>query len=311
MQTAIETSGLSKNFGAITAVDGINIRVDEGSVFGFLGPNGAGKTTTVRLLNGLLEPTAGTAKVLGRDIQKESDFIRAKCGVQTDTNLYEKLTAEENLETWGMLYGIRGDELRSRIGFLLDMFGLSDRRKDLVGKFSKGMKQKLSIARELIHDPEILFLDEPTAGLDPEASEELLQYLKKFVEERKRTIFLCSHRLEEAEFLCDSIAVIFKGKILITGNLRELIRNLWKENRFTVKLKELPQKLADAMKNRDYYTADTGTAKNEIRFSVPREDDISRVVAELVSLNAQIQEVHRERHTLRDIYFHVLPREKV
>jgi len=309
MQFAIETFNLTKNFGQLIAVEGINIAVEGGSVFGFLGPNGAGKTTTVRLLNGLLKPSGGSARVLGMDIQQESDFIRAKCGVQTDTNLYEKLTARENLEIWGMLYGLKGNELTSRMNALLEMFGLAERRDDLVGTFSKGMKQKLSIARELIHDPEILFLDEPTAGLDPEAAEELLQYLKRFVENKRRTIFLCSHRLEEVEFLCDSIAIIFKGKILITGKIEELINNLWKENWFTIRLEKISQEFISTLKNQKYIS-DVAVSDQKIMVALPDEKDISRAISTLVGLNANIFEVHRDRHSLKDIYFSVIPQDK-
>ncbi|MGH7455976.1 MAG: ABC transporter ATP-binding protein, partial [bacterium] len=164
MSWIIETFDLTKKFDQLTALDAVKIKVEPGIVFGFLGPNGAGKTTMVRLLNGLLRPTHGKAVIFGKDIQQEGLFIRSKTGVQTDTNLYEKLSAKENLEIWGGLYGLTGNNLYHRIDTLLGMFSLAGKRDVIVGNFSKGMKQKLTIARALIHDPEILFLDEPTAG---------------------------------------------------------------------------------------------------------------------------------------------------
>ncbi|MCI0690710.1 ABC transporter ATP-binding protein [candidate division KSB1 bacterium] len=189
MSWIIETFGLTKKFDRLAALDAVTIKVEPGIVFGFIGPNGAGKTTMVRLLNGLLRPTHGQAVIFGKDIQQEGPFIRSKTGVQTDTNLYEKLSAKENLEIWGSLYGLSGNNLYRRIDTLLEMFNLAGKRDVIVGNFSKGMKQKLAIARALIHDPEILFLDEPTAGLDPEASEEVVLYLQKIYQRRQKNRF--------------------------------------------------------------------------------------------------------------------------
>lgn len=178
MASIITIDSVTKRFGTTMAIRNLSLEMEQGTIFALLGPNGAGKTTTVRLLNGILTPNQGSMQVLDYDVTMSAHTIRNRCGVQTDTNLYEKLTAEDNLAIWGGFFGLQGNALRSRIEDLLEMFDLTHRKEDLVGTFSEGMRQKLSIARALIHNPELLFLDEPTAGLDPEASHEVLQYLE-------------------------------------------------------------------------------------------------------------------------------------
>lgn len=306
MDFVIETNNLSKKFSDRLVLDNINIKIGRGAAFGFLGPNGAGKTTTVRLLNGLLKPTAGKAFILSKDIEKEGDFIRTKCGVQTDVNLYERLTVQDNLMIWGALYGINGEKLKTQIEKFLRIFDLSARRNDMVGNLSKGMKQKLAIARELIFEPEILFLDEPTAGLDPEASNDVLQYLKKYIKDGKRTIFLCSHRLEEVEFLCDSVAIIYRGKILISGKTNELAGQLWNEKVFIIRLEKVKQDFIESLK-REQYVSRAVSEGNEIRLSLKEDRDIARAVKALVALGGDILSVEKEQHTLKDIYFKVVP----
>jgi ABC-2 type transport system ATP-binding protein len=308
MSTIIKTNSLIKKFGKNIAVNDLNLEIASGEVFGYLGPNGAGKTTTVRLLNGLLAPTSGSVNVLNKDVLADASFIRSKCGVLTDTNLYEALTAEDNLKIWGNLYEMSGDKLTSRVKTLLEMFGLSGRKSSLVGTFSKGMKQKLAIARALIHDPEILFLDEPTAGLDPEASEEVLNYLKNYIHDGKRTVFLCSHRLEEVEQLCKSIAIIYQGEILASGTINGIIKELWPEKVFTIKLISAKETLISALK-KEKYVKKVGLSENKIRLTVTEDLDITLAVNTLVRNGGQILEVVPEKHTLKDIYFKIVPKD--
>ncbi len=306
----IETTNLSKRFDSRLAVENLNLKIRAGTVFGFLGPNGAGKTTTVRLLNGLLKPSEGTARLFGKDIQTESHAIRARCGVQTDTNLYEKLSAYENLEVWGAFYGLGGRLLALRIENLLKMFGFAERRNDLVGSFSKGMKQKLSVARALINEPEILFLDEPTAGLDPEASDDLLQYLRKYVRETARTVFLCSHSLEEVEVLCDEVAILSKGKILISGSKEKLIRHLWKDYEFTIRLRKMQSSFLKMLEG-DERIARVALVENEAHVFLQDKEYISEVIRNLVKADADILSIEKKLHSLKDVYFAVMPNNKI
>jgi ABC-2 type transport system ATP-binding protein len=228
--------------------------------------------------------------------------------VQTDTNLYEKLSAKENLQIWGSLYGLADRQLNTRIEALLGMFGLAGKREIIVGNFSKGMKQKLAIARALIHDPEILFLDEPTAGLDPETSEEVMQYLQNYIENGKRTIFLCSHRLEEVERLSQAIAIIYQGRILAGGTIAELRERLWKERCYLIRLIEASDGLASAL-GQEKFVVQVAAHKDEIRVALSNTADIAKVVRRLVTAGADILSVQEEQRSLKDIYFAIVPKE--
>lgn len=303
MEYLIETDNLTKRFGPLTAVEGLNIQVPRGTIFALLGPNGAGKTTTVRLLNGILQPTSGRAMVFGEDIRTRGTVIRRRCGVQTDTNLYEKLTVRDNLFLWGKLFEMDGSPLRSRTDALLEMFDLRDRQLDLAGNLSKGMKQKLSIARALIHDPEILFLDEPTAGLDPEAADEVLHYLARYVRDSNRTVFLCSHRLEEVEELSHDVTILFGGNVLASGELSDLVARIWPARRVIVRLRAITEPVRQLLEeaHREYEIL-AGDARLAV---VIREDrDIAELIRQLASRDAGILEVREEKHTLKDVYLH-------
>jgi ABC-2 type transport system ATP-binding protein len=208
----IEISTLSKRFGDKLAVDGLTLRVEEGEVFGFLGPNGAGKTTTVRMLTSLIAPTTGTATIYGYKLGERDRDIRRNVGILTETpGLYDNLSAEYNLRIYANLYELLDPNLQ--VDKYLRMLGLWERRYDPAGTFSKGMKQKLAIARALLHEPPILFLDEPTAGLDPEAARLVRDFIAELSGEG-RTIFMCTHNLDEADRLCDRIGV-FKTRLLV------------------------------------------------------------------------------------------------
>ena len=212
--TALTARGLGRRFDDRWAVRGIDLEVHRGEVLGLLGPNGAGKTTTVRLLTALIEPSEGSATVDGFDVRDQADQVRARVGILTETpGLYDKLSATANLDFFGRLYGLDAGQRAERIERYLRLFDLWDRRDDVAGTFSKGMKQKLAIARALLHDPSVVFLDEPTAALDPEAAfvvREAIETLRR----AGRTIVLATHNLDEADRLCDRIAVIDNGKIV-------------------------------------------------------------------------------------------------
>ncbi|MGO9207766.1 MAG: ABC transporter ATP-binding protein [Candidatus Limnocylindrales bacterium] len=220
---AIRTDGLTRDFGPLHAVDGVSLEVPAGAIFGFLGPNGSGKTTTIRLLLGLLEPTRGTATVLGLDSVAEPDAIRERCGALLEhSGLYERMTAQDNLEFYARVWHLSPAERRGRVRELLSGLGLWDRRHEIVGAWSRGMKQKLAVARALLHRPDLVFLDEPTAGLDPIAAVALRDDLTGLARREGVTVFLTTHNLSEAEKLCDQVAVIRSGRLLAVGRPDEL-----------------------------------------------------------------------------------------
>ncbi len=215
---AIEARELVRDFGPVRALDHLSFDVPAGIVFGFLGPNGAGKTTAIRTFLGLVDPTSGSARVFGFDTRREGDRVRERAGALLEHHgLYERLTAEQNLDFAGRIWRMPPGERRPRIRELLDQFGLWDRRKDAVGKWSRGMKQKLAVARAVFHRPPLVFLDEPTAGLDPVASAALREDLASLATGQGVTIFLTTHNLVEAERLCDLVGVIRKGQLAALG----------------------------------------------------------------------------------------------
>ncbi len=220
----IEVISLEKDFNGFKAVKNLSFSVRRGEIFAFLGPNGAGKTTTIRMLTTLLKPTSGSITVAGFDAVKDPDEVRTALGIVfQDPSLDEELTAWENLEFHGVLYGVPKQIRRERIEQMLKFVDLWERRKDLVKTFSGGMKRRLEIARGLVHHPKILFLDEPTLGLDPQTRKHIWDYIKKLNNEEKMTIFFSTHYMDEAERSADRIAVIDHGEIISQGSPKELM----------------------------------------------------------------------------------------
>ena len=223
----IESIDLSKQYNNdFWAVDGVTLNVQPGQILALLGQNGAGKTTTVRMLTALLSPTRGTARVAGYDVTKNPHDVRANVGVLTEQHgLYMRMTGEEYLEFFGKVYGLDAKTRKSRSEYLLDYFGLTEAARRRSGEYSKGMKQKLALARALIHDPSVLLLDEPTSAMDPESAQLVRNEISR-LRSSKRTIIICTHNLAEAEALADQIAIIYRGKILLNGTLEELKRTV-------------------------------------------------------------------------------------
>jgi ABC-2 type transport system ATP-binding protein len=302
----IDIKGLSRSFGKNRVVDNLNLKINEGEVFGFLGPNGAGKTTTVRMLTCLIRPTEGTAVVDGLDIRSERDAmeIRKKVGLLTESpGLYDTLSAQRNLEFYAKLYDVPAAKRDERIEHYLKMMGLWEKRKEPVGGFSKGMKQKMAIARCLLHEPRVLFLDEPTSGLDPEAS----RIVRDFILELKgegRTIFLCTHNLDEADRICDRIG-IFRGTLLDVNTPSRLKNDLYGRS-ISVQLKDIPSGLVEKI-------SELGFVKNVIvndhtltmNVGSPEQDN-PLLVRTLVSLGADVQLVYENKHTLEEVYFKIM-----
>jgi ABC-2 type transport system ATP-binding protein len=305
----IKTQGLTKKFkigkkeeSELIAVDGLSLEVERGEVFGFLGPNGAGKTTTVRMLTGLIRPTSGSAQIAGFELGKNDTEIRRNVGILTESpGMYERLTAEKNLNIFANLYDV--PDVEKSVDKYLSMLGLWERRNDAVGSFSKGMRQKLAVARALIHEPQILFLDEPTTGLDPEAS----KTVRDFIEELKtegRTIFMTTHNLDEAEKLCDRVG-IFQQRLLTVDsptNLREKMYG----RRVVFHLRELQPAWVDLVSNISG-TGNIEVAENKLVVSLKDpEESNPEIIRVLVMAGAQVQFVGEIRHSLEQIYLEML-----
>jgi ABC-2 type transport system ATP-binding protein len=233
----IQTEDLSKQFGEFWAVDGLSLSVHPGQVLALLGQNGAGKTTTVRLLTAVLAPSRGRANVAGYDILKQPDKVRSVVGVLTEQHgLYLRMTAEEYLDFFGQVYRLNGSARQTRIAELLEYFGLAGAARQKIGEYSKGMRQKLALARALIHAPPVLLLDEPTSAMDPESARLVRDSIASLRSEN-RTILICTHNLAEAEMLADQIAIIYRGRILINGTVEELKKRLLGPAEYEVRIR--------------------------------------------------------------------------
>lgn len=304
MISIIETNKLHRSFGENLAVDEMTFHVKQGEVFGLLGPNGAGKTTTVRLLNGILLPSSGTARVFGFDPVTQGESIRRKTGVLTETPaLYERLSAWENLEFFGTLQEIPESELHHRVDEMLEFFELSSRARDKVETFSKGMKQRLALARALIHKPPLIFLDEPTSGLDPEAALQVNDLIASLAGKNGQTVILATHNLTEAQRLCDRVAIMNRGKILALGSLDELSQKLWPMTWVDMKFyKPLSGNTSEKLKT-FRGVIQVSAVDDTLAVQVEKEDVIPDVVRYVVEQGESLMKVDPRDYALEDIYF--------
>jgi ABC-2 type transport system ATP-binding protein len=275
---AVEVAGLEKRFGDIEAVRGVDFRVEPGETFGFLGPNGAGKSTTINILCTLARPTAGSARVAGHDVRTERDAVRRSIGlVFQDPTLDVDLTAEQNLRFHGELYGVPRAQLDRRIDDLLELVGLADRRGSVVETFSGGMKRRLEIARGLLHSPRVLFLDEPTIGLDPQSRASVWEYVRALKDSEDITVFLTTHYMDEAEN-CDRIAIMDSGRIVALDTPEALKAAVGKDR---VRITTADDEAAIATL-RSAFGIEAGMHSGEVTFAVPDgERFVPRLFAEL------------------------------
>ena len=298
----IELENLTRKFGELTAVDNVTLNVNKGEIFGFLGPNGAGKSTTVRMLCCLISKTSGEARVGDFDIDHEEDRLKIRKTIgylSGDVGLYENLSAYKNLDFYGKLYEVPSAEREENIKRLLQLVGLWERKDDAAAGLSKGMKQKLAIARTLIHEPQVLFLDEPTANLDPLAAKTVRDFILELKKE-KRTIFMNTHNLDEAERVCDRIAVL-KTKLIAVGSPEDLERSV--SNRKTVvHLESNGDSVLAAVKKLSTVKS-VSKSENKIILDMDNpEKDNPQLVRTIVAAGGNIQYVTESRSTLEDVY---------
>lgn len=298
----LQIESLTKKFGPLTAVDALTLNVAEGEVFGFLGPNGAGKTTTVRMLTSLIAPTSGRATVNGLTLGQDNDAIRATVGILTETpGMYDRLSAEKNLTIFAKLYGVK--DVPGQVQKYLRMLGLWERRQDEAGSFSKGMRQKLAIARALLHEPKLVFLDEPTSGLDPEAA----KLVRDFVAELKsegRTIFLTTHNLDEADRLCNRIG-IFKTR-LITVDTPTALRERLYGRQVVFHVEHLDPAWAAAIQSQPF-VRDVQIVDNKLVVGLADPETQNPIlIRQLVNAGANLQFVGEVKHSLEDIYLQLI-----
>jgi len=292
---------LSKTYAQTNkALDQVSFSLGKGEVFGFLGPNGAGKTTMVKLLNGMLEPTEGSCLVCGIDPAVHPEKMHRIAGVVTEhAQMYDHLTGYENLVFYGTLFGIGGSESQTRAQILLKRLGLNDAKDKKLAAYSTGMRQRLSLARAMIHRPEVLFLDEPTSGLDPESAQSVNQMIKQLAKEDGTTVFLCTHQLRYAQEICSSYGLIDEGVLLAQGTIEQLRAMVFSGMTVTIRADDIP---AEILSHR--------TGVNEYEISVASEEDIPPVIRQIVDQGGNIYRVTAKRMSLEEIYFALIEERK-
>ncbi len=298
---AICMTHLTRDFKNVRAVDDLTMEVPEGVVFGFLGPNGSGKTTTINLLLGLLEPTTGSAEVLGFDTRTQADDIRNGTGALLEfAGLYERLSAADNLEFYGRVWKMPARERKERSKELLSHIGLWDRRNEKVGKWSRGMKQKLAVTRAIFHRPALVFLDEPTAGLDPVAAATLHDDIASLASREQVSVFLTTHNLAEAEKLCGKVGVINRGKLIAIGRPDEL-RSKAGKPRIEVVGRGFDDAMIATLRSRHGVTA-VQLERDRLVIDLDADGSTSDLVRMIVGAGGDIEEVHKEKPSLEDAF---------
>jgi ABC-2 type transport system ATP-binding protein len=300
----ISTENLTRRFGDALALDRLTLQVYPGEVFGYLGHNGAGKTTTVRLLNGVLNASDGMAQVLNLSPVTQGSELRARTGVLTETpSLEERLTARENLAIYAELYGVPRAQVNQRLEKYLQLFELADRAGDKVGSYSKGMKQRLALARALLHDPEIIFLDEPTAGLDPVSTRSVHELINRLSRQEGRTIFMCTHNLAEAQKLCDRVAVLEHGRLVALGTPQELAEKVLHRHKLEIEVSPDSEELAIQIMQNQYSLTDIQKTNGILSAAGARREEIPALIESLVAAKIRLYRVSPQEPSLEDVYF--------
>jgi len=304
MNAVILCEDVSFAYNGIPALHGQSFDVQTGEVFALLGPNGAGKTTSIRILNGLLKPQSGRCRVLGLDPSAQGALIRRRTGVLTETPaLYERLSAWQNLHFFGALAGLSVEEIDARGAYYLDLFELGGRAGDRVETYSKGMKQRLALARALLHGPELLFLDEPTSGMDPAAARQVEELIYQVSKRENRSVVLCTHRLYEAEKVCDRVAVMKKGSVLASGSLDDLRVRFAPQVRVAIRFQLMPAlNTLEAVRNLRGVASLNTRNGNDWELRLESTGVIPVIVRMLVEAGASVEAVIPSRASLEDIY---------
>jgi len=304
----VQTFGITKKFGDFTAVDHLDLEIKD-EVFGLLGPNGAGKTTLIRMLVTVLSPTEGTATVAGADIVRQADKVRERIGVVTQASTLDiELTALQNMNLYGMYYGIPRKQRQEKISELLKVVGLADRAKIPVGSYSGGMKRRLEIVRALVSEPKVLFLDEPTTGLDPQARAAVLEYVKRIHEEHGITLVITTHYLDVAENLCDRLAIVDHGKIVAEGTPIELKRKVSGGDIVEAEFSSLPDVAFNALKGADFVL---GVKKRDRGLTILVKNGaeaVPKLVALVDSNGGKLHAITLRELTLDDVFLEVTGR---
>lgn len=310
-ENAIVVDGLTKKFKDLVAVDNISFTVREGEIFGFLGPNGAGKTTTIRMLCTLSRPTSGYASVSGHDIEKEKHKVREHIGLVSEKLImYDRLTARENLKLFGKLYDLPRDKLRSKMAELLDLVNMEKWADKQIGTYSTGMKQRINVIRALLNEPKVLFLDEPTLGLDPQSTAEIREFIRKINRMSKTTIILTTHMMVEADLLCDRIGIIDKGKIVALDtpeNLKKIISG--KSNTvLEIDISNMKSNIKEDLEGLEMVNKVTLESNTRITVRANGEDAFDKIIDTIRDQNGKITRVKNLEPTLEDVFLHLTGR---
>ncbi|WP_117149397.1 ABC transporter ATP-binding protein [Paraliobacillus zengyii] len=305
----LETEMLQKKFKDKVAVDGVNLYMEKGESIGLLGPNGAGKSTTISMISSLIKPTAGDVRLHGESVVKNPSLIRTVLGVvPQEIALYEELTAYENLKFFGRIYSLRGKKLEEAIQYVLGIVGLNERQKDLVKTYSGGMKRRINIAVALLHEPEILIMDEPTVGIDPQSRSYILEMVRQLNREKGITVLYTSHYMEEVERLCDRVYIMDHGQVIASGTKDELKSILSNEETILIDLNQSSPQLIHALETDNVIQKITETEKG-FKLIVPKGSNcLGNVFQQAEKQQVQIINVHVQVPTLEDVFLHLTGR---
>jgi ABC-2 type transport system ATP-binding protein len=307
---AIETSDLTKCFGSLTAVNKLNLKVQKNTIHGFLGPNGAGKTTTIKILVGLLKPDSGLVKVLGQEVNVDDADSRLNVGYMPELPKFPKhLKGAELLDIYGRMYGMTQQQRKEQVPKLIEMVGLKGRENDLVGKYSKGMQQRIGIAQALLFDPELVILDEPSIGLDPVGMVEVRELVKNILKEG-RTVFLSSHLLSEVEQICDHVTIINKGSVLASDTLQNVSGLILEAPMMHVELTDLSNEAIAAVKKLSFVSG-TWKTGNTLIIQVNTRDDVrAQVSRTLTAAGGVIIAMTQKASNLEDVFMQLVTKDQ-